>query len=680
MRSGPGGARAVRAWLVGVALGLGAGGGVWAGGQGEGRARAPIRFEDVTAARGLPTQRGKKYGGPLVADLDQDGDYDLFLGHHDGSPALVLWNRGDGTYAPPVVQYRKRDIHGTSAGDLDLDGDLDLLVSLGGWMGTRGRPPEALLYEGGRFRDATDEVGLTAFEGRGRAVLPADLDNDGDLDLLLVQSAPIRPSDPRHLVLENRAGVFWLRPETGLEGEYAERALVRDLDGDGNKDVLFFSPVALFRGDGKMGFRDVTREVFPADLAGLQDVMAVADLDLEADGDRDLYLARGLADWQMSEDLHEFDPELETLALRDRGSSGGDGLEFSAPGGPRLSGLSFHVRGRREVVWAPLFVGSQELRTGAEEELRVTPAMAAGPPVPQDREGWYLRHLGEGRWRLDWRFTRPTWVVRATIQGVVAVDTKWPEPDLERSDRLLEYRDGRYVDVSRRAGIPRGGNHQGVTVGDLDNDGHEDLVVFRYGGLRSRLPDFLLRSRGDGTFAVSTAHGMRHDLDDGQGEMGQAFDQDLDGRLDILLGNAEGGRWHLFRNTTSPSPAARGLLVSVGGLAGPILAGAALGAVVTAEVGGRTLTREVGTAGISRTQSHHGILHFGLGEHAQVDRITVRWTNGREQALVDVPAEHLVRFPLALEREPLSPLRSPEARALPGGLVPSPAPGEGGGS
>lgn len=107
-------------------------------------------------------------------------------------------------------------------------------------------------------------------------------------------------------------------------------------------------------------------------------------------------------------------------------------------------------------------------------------------------------------------------------------------PDPSRpsaSDRLFRNRgDGTFEDVSEASGItgltPDYGH--GVTVGDIDNDGHPDLFLTRWRAYQ------LLRNNGDGTFEdVTAAWGLDGDRD---WPTSAAFaDLDNDGRLDLYV-------------------------------------------------------------------------------------------------------------------------------------------------
>jgi len=100
--------------------------------------------------------------------------------------------------------------------------------------------------------------------------------------------------------------------------------------------------------------------------------------------------------------------------------------------------------------------------------------------------------------------------------------------------------DGTFTDVARKAGIAYLNGDQGTSMdaiwGDYNNDGWIDLYVVRWG------PDVLMRNNRDGTFTDVTA--MRFTRRDGSpgtewanGNAAIFFDYNLDGRLDIYVGN-----------------------------------------------------------------------------------------------------------------------------------------------
>jgi len=89
--------------------------------------------------------------------------------------------------------------------------------------------------------------------------------------------------------------------------------------------------------------------------------------------------------------------------------------------------------------------------------------------------------------------------------------------------------DGTFEDVAVKAGVADPGWAQGVTVGDYDNDGFDDLYVTCFG------PNKLYHNRGDGTFEDVTE---KAGVGDPRYSMGASWgDYDRDGYLDLFVSN-----------------------------------------------------------------------------------------------------------------------------------------------
>jgi len=107
----------------------------------------------------------------------------------------------------------------------------------------------------------------------------------------------------------------------------------------------------------------------------------------------------------------------------------------------------------------------------------------------------------------------------------------WPEHHRHVSTPAL-YRnrgDGRFEDVTAKAGLAIEIYGIGAAAGDYDNDGHDDLFINALG------PDRLFRNRGDGTFEdVTRKAGVS---DPAFGSSATWLDYDRDGRLDLFVCN-----------------------------------------------------------------------------------------------------------------------------------------------
>lgn len=95
------------------------------------RQKSPWVFEDATEKAGVAMAEGKDSGtGPAFADIDNDGDLDLYVSNQAGKDALFV-NQGDGTF---VEESEKRGVGEpgpsvmASFADYDRDGDLDIYL------------------------------------------------------------------------------------------------------------------------------------------------------------------------------------------------------------------------------------------------------------------------------------------------------------------------------------------------------------------------------------------------------------------------------------------------------------------------------------------------------------------------------------------------------------------------
>lgn len=102
---------------------------------------------------------------------------------------------------------------------------------------------------------------------------------------------------------------------------------------------------------------------------------------------------------------------------------------------------------------------------------------------------------------------------------------------------------GGFIDHTRKAGLDGIAGGLNVVHADYDNDGFEDVLVLRgaWLGEAGRHPNSLLRNRGDGTFEdVTVQAGL---LSYHPTQTAAWADFNLDGRLDLFIGNEEADRW-----------------------------------------------------------------------------------------------------------------------------------------
>lgn len=171
-------------------------------------------FEEVARAAGVDDPRGKGLG-VLFTDLDGDGWPDLYVANDVSDNALFL-NRGDGTFEDRTAESMVGDYRGAmglAAADFDADLDLDLFITH--WVGQENAlympQPAPVTADGLVYLDGADRMGLgnSALRMVGWATRFFDLDNDGWLDLFVVNGSTIPRDDDRARLEPMRCQLYW---------------------------------------------------------------------------------------------------------------------------------------------------------------------------------------------------------------------------------------------------------------------------------------------------------------------------------------------------------------------------------------------------------------------------------------------------------------------------------------
>jgi tetratricopeptide (TPR) repeat protein len=290
------------------------------------RNRGDGRFEDATTASGI-AKFARGYGhGVAVGDYDNDGRPDLFITRWRSYG--LYHNQGDGTFRELTDETGlggDRDWPTSAAfADLDGDGDLDLYVCHYAqwdaehpkicWDDEKKRnsycapqrlhqqPDHLLRNDGGRFVDVTAPAGINDWNGEGLGVAAIDVDDDGRLDIFVAND-----QSPNFL-FHNLGGLKFeeVAESLGLSGngnggfQAGMGVACGDLDGDGLPDLgvtnFYNESMTFYHNLGGGVFADHTAEIGLAVPTRFRLGFGTAFLDVDNDGHLDVAIANGHVD------------------------------------------------------------------------------------------------------------------------------------------------------------------------------------------------------------------------------------------------------------------------------------------------------------------------------------------------------------------------------------------------
>jgi len=259
-------------------------------------------FEEIDLGLITPNAQSK---GMLWADIDNDGDRDLFVAFRLAPNKLWLndgaMNMTDVSESCGLAQDNRRSF-GPAFGDFDRDGFIDLFVSTYGY-------------------------GVDVPQGNG-----VDVDKDGWLDLNVIRDRSIYPN------------LFYVNTGANGAAEFVESAesmgldvaincmstSAHDFDRDGDIDFFLAGGLegnVLLENDGQGNFTDITTEL----LAMYEVCWSGQWLDVDADGWEELHVATSVATYIDYPDiLTLFDEEPDFLFNNNEGSLGPSGSLFQS--------------------------------------------------------------------------------------------------------------------------------------------------------------------------------------------------------------------------------------------------------------------------------------------------------------------------------------------------------------
>jgi hypothetical protein len=262
--------------------------------------------------------------GAAWADVDGDGDPDLYVVGGAGQGGRLFLNDGQGAFTDVTgtwglatsTDQQTYPGMGASFADWDEDGDPDLYLTNDG-------PNRMWRNDGTRFTDVSEASG-TAHPGWSASAAWADIDRDGDLDLYITNyltfdmsllppesDAPaLRREDPLAMlpyVFPGQADVLYRNDGEGRFTDITQQAGLHapdgkglgaaffDQDGDGWLDLYVVNdttPNTLWRNRADGSFEEIALYVGLDDPRG---GMGIALSDVDADGDEDLFVTN----WQV---------------------------------------------------------------------------------------------------------------------------------------------------------------------------------------------------------------------------------------------------------------------------------------------------------------------------------------------------------------------------------------------
>jgi hypothetical protein len=155
-----------------------------------------VKAADFIGPQAVIGRSRARFGAAVAAfDADGDGKLDVYLAAAVSGPRGVrdalLINRGEGSFRDATGEFGLDDARaslGVAAGDFDADGRIDLFVT--GVGSNR-------LYRNarGRFEDVTSRSGIAGPSAVSLTARWLDLDQDGDLDLYVINHAAAADAD-----------------------------------------------------------------------------------------------------------------------------------------------------------------------------------------------------------------------------------------------------------------------------------------------------------------------------------------------------------------------------------------------------------------------------------------------------------------------------------------------------
>jgi enediyne biosynthesis protein E4 len=504
-------------------------------------------------------------------------------------------------------------------------------------------------------------------ETMGAGVALFDYDNDGRLDIFLVNGAPLGDPTPKGTIPRKTGPEYWNRlyhqkqdgtfedvtEKAGLQGEgYGMGVAVGDYDNDGYEDlyVTAFGGNRLYHNNGNGTFTDVTEK---AGVAGGGWSTSAAWVDLDNDGLLDLIVLR-YVQWDFDDIwcgehkegyrsyCHpDYFQAISPLVYHNDGNGHftemSQKIGLSKPG----KGLGLAVADYDRDGHTDIFVANDSMLEflyrnkgdGTFEEV----GLAAG--IAADGDG--RTYAGMGVDFADYN--------NDGLPDLVITDLANQMYALYRNNG-----DGTFTYASYESGLgrmTRPHSGWGVRFVDSDNDGWKDLLVaqghdldtveLNFPNLHYREPMLLARNTGQGFVDVSSDSGtIFHEPWLARGMA--VGDIDNDGRLDAVV-TTNDGPVHILHNETETSNHWLTLKL-IGHKSNRDAIGADV--KIVTDIGRQFATVTTASSYLSSSDKR---IHFGLERATAVKTVEIRWPSGIIQTLENVRGDQILQVDEASE-------------------------------
>jgi len=245
---------------------------------------ATFSFDPTWSASDIDTNADGAFS-VFAADMDNDGDMDIVSASADDS--TIAWYENDGasnpSWSPEDIDTNADGAQSVFVADMDDDGDMDIVSA------SEGDDTIAWYENDGDEEDPSwSAVDIDTNADGACYVFVADMDNDGDLDIV---SASAEDDTIAWYENNNGDGSSWTASDIATSADGARSVFVADMDNDGDLDIVSASEedntIAWYENDGNAN-PSWTASDISTDANGASGVF-VADID--NDGDMDIVAA-----------------------------------------------------------------------------------------------------------------------------------------------------------------------------------------------------------------------------------------------------------------------------------------------------------------------------------------------------------------------------------------------------